>query len=160
MFQVYFKICNFFKASPRESGATANNGNHSSYCDGNATLGGVGGNVTFYDQAIRQQSDQTFAAQFGASNKTFNASDFNNTTTNNTAGHHGHGQAETTLGQAFGVGLGGPYPDLLAPNDVNATFLGRTLLNSQANQGAGVQIPVQSLATGYSSSMVCLLHLY
>ena len=102
--------------------------------------------------------DQTFAAHFGDSNKTFNASDFNNTTTNN--GYHQYGQAETTLGQAFGVGLGGPYPDLLAPNDLNATFLGRTLLNSQANQGAGVQIPVQSLATGYSSSMVCLLHLY
>ena len=73
--------------------------------------------------------DQTFAAHFGDSNKTFNASDFNNTTTNN--GYHQYGQAETTLGQAFGVGLGSPHPDTFAPN---ATFLGRTLYNNQEHQ--------------------------
>ena len=82
----------------------------------------------------------------------------NNTTAANNGIHHG--QAETTLGQTFGVALGGPYLDLLAPNELNSTFLGHTLRNSQENQGgagAGVQLPVQNLATnaGYSSSMVC-----
>ena len=114
----------------------------------------VAGNATFYGQALRQESNKTFAPKNDdfndSSNKTFNGnastwSTYNSTARTGATTTNADGQAETTFG--------GPYTDLI-PNDLNSTFFGHTLLGSQQNN----ETPTP--ATRSAASLVCICQMF